>query len=263
MRVKFVFISLVFFSCKNLSNGIVPFFSDLHNINSQQTIENQYHQEIRNLVHSLNRDSGSCLSSRAICQKLDYYQWLTGKTYRKVKRYPDFLFYFVNAYSVVFPKDSSLHSVALDAFAVDKIRSKKYKIFEKKTNVYLLCPFRFKASDLEVDTLTGKLYKKGSLLADQGLMYVVDSSDSIYLAKDTGDANYPHPTLIGSENPQVKCSGTIFFSNSKIIKLSNSSGHFKVGMPFLEKALKLFKAKFPNSFHEDFTLVDKYSKRRV
>lgn len=85
-------------------------------------------------------------------------------------------------------------------------------------------------------------------------MYAVDEAGNIHIGTRGGTANsFPHPTLIGGVNPNVKCAGMIKFKQGRILEINNNSGHFKPSAANLQQIESIFLNKFPpNSFDSDF-----------
>ena len=68
---------------------------------------------------------------------------------------------------------------------------------------------------------------------------------------DEGKA--PHPTLIGGDNPKVQAAGMVYFSDGRILRITNSSGHYKPSSDCLKKAEEIFLKNFgQNSFSHKF-----------
>jgi hypothetical protein len=87
-------------------------------------------------------------------------------------------------------------------------------------------------------------------------MYIIDDLDNIFIAGRGGAIGYPHPTLVGGSNPNVKCAGMIKFKDGRILEINNNSGHFKPSNEALENGEQIFKQKMPlNSFDSQFKAV--------
>ena len=90
-------------------------------------------------------------------------------------------------------------------------------------------------------------------------MYAIDANGNIHIGGRGGRENsFPHPTLIGGVNPNVICAGMIQFKQGRILRINNSSGHFKPTTANFERAKTIFKDKFPkeNSFDSAFDFKD-------
>ena len=111
------------------------------------------------------------------------------------------------------------------------------------------------ANKLTLNTQSGKFkLSNGNDMSTsgEGLMYVIDEFDNIYIGGRNG-MSLPHPTLIGGKNPNVKCAGMIQFNNGRISEITNNSGHFKPSNSALQQAETIFKQKLQaNSFDSQF-----------
>ena len=88
-------------------------------------------------------------------------------------------------------------------------------------------------------------------------MYVIDKDGNIII----GDGNkdyYPHPTLIGGENPQVQSAGMVEIRGGKIYKIDNASGHFKPGAGSLDISQEFFEQLPEKVFSKDFKGYEDY-----
>ena len=91
----------------------------------------------------------------------------------------------------------------------------------------------------------------------EGLMYAVDNSGIIHIGGRGGVNSFPHPTLLGGINPNVKCAGMIKFNQGRILEINNNSGHFKPSALNLEQIKSVFQNQFPtNSFDTNFSFVN-------
>ena len=92
-------------------------------------------------------------------------------------------------------------------------------------------------------------------------MYVIDKDGNIII----GDRNkdyYPHPTLIGGENPQVQSAGMVEIRGGKIYKIDNASGHFKPGAGSLDISQEFFEQLPEKVFSKDFKGYEDYGTKK-
>lgn len=82
-------------------------------------------------------------------------------------------------------------------------------------------------------------------------MYVVDEQGNLIIG--TRNKGYwPHPTLVGGENPKVQAAGMVDIRNGKICRVDNSSGHYKPSDAYLAVAEKAFTSLPSSIFSQDF-----------
>lgn len=83
-------------------------------------------------------------------------------------------------------------------------------------------------------------------------MYVIDLDDNIIMGSRM-NRKMPHPMLIGGSNPKVKSAGIVHVVEGKIVKVDNSTGHFKTGPETLEVSREVFSRKLPKDcFSKNF-----------
>ena len=275
--IQFLVLVLFSFSCEKPSSASLSFSA----LDTEVKMEPEdslfsknlviYFNKINFLVDSIHEKRTFAFSSSEIYNNLENCLFNRKGVRRKLKlinkidSYSDFLLHFVLGHEIIRNDNTEQKAVELDQFAFDIEKSRNYSIMEKGTNNYLVCPFRFCENEIGLNTFEGKMKAcisdKASepVILNGKFMYAISVNGIVYFAKDTGDSNYPHPTLIGGENPNVKCSGIVIFLDGKILEINNSSGHFKVPEPLLKKALVVFESQFPKSFfHSEFRWNSKY-----
>lgn len=194
--------------------------------------------------------------------------------YKKIRENPAFLDYFAEGYLIIKNRKAGLKAVELDMYALDRSRTTDI-IFEQGTTNYINNPTKKSLTNVDLNVSSGPkvegqleklifnqesgkyFLQNGQMMSTSGdgLMYVVDEFDNIYIGS-RGGVNLPHPTLIGGKNPNVKCAGMIKFNNGRISEITNNSGHFKPSNAALEQAEIIFKQKIPaNAFDANFKSV--------
>jgi hypothetical protein len=132
------------------------------------------------------------------------------------------------------------------------------------------------AKDIKKDVLSDNIYKKNptaeninnylsettNYVKDKNFngkfMYVIDEKGNIIIG-NRNKAYYPHPTLIGGENPQVQSAGMVEIRGGKIYKIDNASGHFKPGEGSIDISKKFFEQLPEKVFSKDFKGYEDYS----
>lgn len=178
--------------------------------------------------------------------------------------------YFEEGHSIISKRTSNLKEVELDMYAMDRSRPERTggnSIFEPgNPTAYKSNTTKPKYDNLEnnINPQSGKIKDNDGIIIHtdnvngEGLMYAVDEFDNIFIGGRGGIANsFPHPTLIGGVNPNVKCAGMIKFNQGRILEVNNNSGHFKPSLANLEQIKSVFQNKFPaNSFDSNFKFVN-------
>lgn len=187
----------------------------------------------------------------------------------RVNDNPQILEFFEEGSSIIGNKSGNLKAVDLDMYALDRARPETERIFELGTTDYVTNTTRDNYADLHrvdngsgtggVNLQSGKIRDaNGNVISTdnvngEGLMYVIDEFDNIHIGGRGGANSYPHPTLIGGTNPNVKSAGMIRFKDGRILEVNRNSGHFKPSSEALQEAQRVFTVKFPqNSFDSNF-----------
>jgi len=215
--------------------------------------------------------------------------------FKQVETNPEILRYFEEGSHIIKNKASNLKAVELDMYAVDRARLPDERIIDFDGN-YKINTTRKKMSDFiqqdksgniiddlgnrvpkseETTFLSNKefserlIYHEGTdrikLLNgnnlttpsnQEGLMYIIDELNNIWIGGRGGVNSFPHPTLVGGYNPNVKCAGMIHFKNGKIYRIDNNSGHFKPLKGMFDDAIKIFEDKLPKEcFDNEFKAI--------
>lgn len=176
----------------------------------------------------------------------------------QIKANPQLLNYFEEGSRIIKNKTPNLKAVELDMYAVDRARLPDERIIDLN-NSYHINTTRKNLVDMNTNVQSGKIRDvNGNTLATdningEGLMYVIDEHNNIYIGGRGGKISYSHPTLIGGNNPNVKCAGMIRFKDGRILEINRNSGHFKPSDTALKEAEEIFKQKFnENSFDKEF-----------
>jgi hypothetical protein len=186
----------------------------------------------------------------------------------QVEANPSILNHFEDGASIISSKGSGLKPLELDMYALDKARPIDKAVITPGTNSYKINTTRKSfdnmpsSSQMDINVQSGKIRDaNGTIMATdnvngEGLMYAIDESGNIWIGGRGGEISYPHPTLVGGVNPNVKCAGMIKFKDGRILEISNNSGHFKPTNSSLQEAENLFKQKLPaNSFDSQFKVT--------
>ncbi|WP_344931091.1 hypothetical protein, partial [Aquimarina addita] len=183
----------------------------------------------------------------------------------RVNDNPQILEFFEEGSSIISNKSGNLKAVDLDMYALD--RSRKLSpdvtpIIDDATLGYVQNTTRKNLADMNINAQSGKIRDaNGNVLNTdnvngEGLMYVIDESDNIIIGGRGGTNSYPHPTLIGGVNPNVKSAGMIRFKDGRVLEINNNSGHFKPSNSVLQQAEQIFRQKMPtNSFDSGFKVT--------
>ena len=185
------------------------------------------------------------------------------KFFKEVDQNPNILNFFEEGSQIIRNRASNLKAVELDMYALDRARTSIKSIFKEGTNEYVPNHTRRNLTELDINLQSGKIRDaNGNVLNTdnvngEGLMYVIDEFDNIIIGSRGGlDNNYPHPTLIGGRNPNVKMAGMIRFKNGRIFEINNISGHFKPPRSMLDEAERIFRNRMPkNSFDTKFSVT--------
>jgi filamentous hemagglutinin len=156
-------------------------------------------------------------------------------------------------------------------YAADRTRAGNKAIFEPGTDEYMINTTRKSFDDiptppdkpatakLDVNPQSGKIRDgNGNLMTtdnvnSEGLMYVIDENGTIFIGGRGGERSFPHPTLIGGTNPNVKCAGMIRFKDGRILEITNHSGHFKPSAEAFEEAKAIFRKRLSDkSFDPEY-----------
>lgn len=167
------------------------------------------------------------------------------------------LAHFREGYGVIKSKGTGLKEVELDMYALDRTRTGNKIIFEPSSTNYKTNTTRLALTEnskgipkLTINQESGKIrLDNGNVISTdlngEGLMYVIDDADNIIIGGRGGEISYPHPTLIGGLNPNVKCAGMIHFKDGRVYSLSFNSGHFKPSISSFEYVELIFRQKLP------------------
>lgn len=186
----------------------------------------------------------------------------------QVEANPSILNHFEDGASIISSKGSGLKPLELDMYALDKARPIDKAVITPGTNSYKINSTRKSfdnmpnSSQMDINPQSGKIRDvNGNVMVTdnvngEGLMYAIDESGNIWIGGRGGEISYPHPTLVGGVNPNVKCAGMIKFKDGRVLEISNNSGHFKPTNSSLQEAETLFKQKLPaNSFDSQFKTI--------
>lgn len=80
------------------------------------------------------------------------------------------------------------------------------------------------------------------------VMFVVTRSGELIFGTRPHDVRRPHPTLVGTRDPEVLAGGTISMMDGLIHEVRNDSGHHQPGFAGLEAILKAF-SRLPRSLY--------------
>ncbi len=175
---------------------------------------------------------------------------------------PAILEFFEEGSSIISNKADNLKAVELDMYSLDRARESGNSLFEPGTTKYIKNTTGKDLTNMDINPQSGKIRDaNGNILNTdnvngEGLMYVIDESDNIIIGGRGGIENsFPHPTLIGGTNPNVKSAGMIRFKDGRILEINNNSGHFKPSNSVLQEAEQIFRQKMPsNSFDSNFVI---------
>lgn len=85
------------------------------------------------------------------------------------------------------------------------------------------------------------------------LMFVLTRDGELVFGTRPEDVRRPHPTLVGSTDPEVLNGGTISIQNGLIKEIRSDSGHHQPGGHGMEALLGAFKGVPQSLFHPDFS----------
>ncbi|WP_159439337.1 ParB N-terminal domain-containing protein [Tenacibaculum agarivorans] len=176
--------------------------------------------------------------------------------------------YFKESLKSIYAKRADLKSVEHDIYATDKDAHLE-AYFKPGTDDYIIHPSRQDLTKMKMDLELGiVLDARGEPLNShflgQETMYVVDEYDNIFVRVHGDGLEYPHPTLIGGENPNVKGAGMLVFENGKLTFIDNNSGHFKPSDESLVEVLKILKQQIPaNIFSQKLRLLGQNGEVRI
>ena len=89
-------------------------------------------------------------------------------------------------------------------------------------------------------------------------MYVIDEKGNIIIGTRNNEY-FPHPTLIGGENPKVLSAGIVEIRGGKIYKIDNASGHFKPGAGSIDISKSFFDQLPEKVYSQDFQGYEDFS----
>jgi len=190
--------------------------------------------------------------------------------YNKVNNFPAVAKYFDEGFPIIKKNNPANKEVELDMYALDRSRPERTggnSIFESSNPTsYKINTTKVKYDDIHtnVNPQSGKIKDNDGIVIHtdnvngDGLMYAVDEAGNVHIGTRGGTANsFPHPTLIGGINPNVKSAGMIKFKEGRILEINNNSGHFKPSAANLQQIESIFQNKFPaNSFDLNFSFVN-------
>ena len=188
--------------------------------------------------------------------------------YNKVNTTPAIANYFEEGFPIIKSNGSGLKEVELDMYALDRARPETggASIFEPgNPTSYIENTTKPKYNNLHnnVNSQSGKISDNDGIIIHtdnvngEGLMYAVDNAGVIHIGGRGGTMSFPHPTLVGGTNPNVKCAGMIKFNQGRILEINNNSGHFKHSAANLDQIKSIFQNQFPaNSFDTNFSFVN-------
>ena len=90
------------------------------------------------------------------------------------------------------------------------------------------------SSQMDINPQSGKIrdVNENVMVTDnvngEGLMFAIDESGNIWIGGRGGEISYPHPTLVGGVNPNVKCAGMIKFKDGRILEITNNNTPLRV-----------------------------------
>ncbi len=111
---------------------------------------------------------------------------------------------------------------------------------------YVLNPTR---TQLSRDNVVAGQIRVNGQAASGRYMYVVDNQGRISIGTRAG--GYPHPTLVGGQDPQVRAAGIVELRRGRIYSVDSHSGHFRPPDDSLYDARDAFNA-LDATYHEDF-----------
>jgi len=188
--------------------------------------------------------------------------------YNKVNTTPAIANYFEEGFPIIKSNGSGLKEVELDMYALDRARPETggASIFEPgNPTSYIENTTKPKYNNLHnnVNSQSGKISDNDGIIIHtdnvngEGLMYAVDNAGVIHIGGRGGTMSFPHPTLVGGTNPNVKCAGMIKFNQGRILEINNNSGHFKPSAANLDQIKSIFQNQFPaNSFDTNFSFIN-------
>lgn len=191
--------------------------------------------------------------------------------YDEVNNFPVVAKYFDEGFPIIKKNNPANKEVELDMYALDRSRPERTggpSLFEP-TNPQAYIPNTTKTNYNDIHLQAGRLDQNGNPIlggvtpsgkirhnngqaihtqtGHEGLMYAVDEAGVIHIGSRGGafPSGFPHPTLIGGVNPNVKCAGMIKFNQGRIVEINNNSGHFKPTLENLNQIKSIFQSKFP------------------